>query len=89
MNGSRAETYLDGKTAIITGGFAGIGKTIAIAERGATIAVGARRRPGTAIKELEQASKKLFYHRLDVADIDSVNALSRRWNRPVGQPTYW
>ncbi len=70
------ETYLDGKTAIVTGGFAGIGKAIAIglAERGATIAVGARRQPGTAIEELEQASKKLFYHKLDVADLDSVNA---------------
>ncbi len=70
------ERYLEGRVAIITGGFAGIGKAIAIAlaERGATIAVGARRQPETIIAELEAVSDALFYQPLDVADADSVSA---------------
>ena len=45
------ERYLEGRVALVTGGFAGIGKAIAIAlaARGATIAVGARRQPEAAI----------------------------------------
>ncbi|MDH3636239.1 MAG: SDR family oxidoreductase [Gammaproteobacteria bacterium] len=70
------ERYLEGRIAIITGGFAGIGKAIAIAlaERGAIIAVGARRQPEAAIAELKAASDALFYRQLDVADVDSVEA---------------
>jgi NAD(P)-dependent dehydrogenase (short-subunit alcohol dehydrogenase family) len=70
------ERYLEGRVAIITGGFAGIGKAIAIAlaERGATIAVGARRQPEKAIADLEAVSEALFYQPLDVADVDSVGA---------------
>jgi NAD(P)-dependent dehydrogenase (short-subunit alcohol dehydrogenase family) len=71
------DTYLEGRIAIITGGFNGIGKAIAIAlaERGATIAVGARREPSKAvIEELEAAAKHLFYQRLDVADVDSIGS---------------
>ena len=69
------ESYLDGKVAIVTGGFAGIGKAIALAlaARGATIAVGARRQPEDAIAELEAASDNFFQQRLDVADSASVN----------------
>ncbi len=70
------ERYLEGRIAIITGGFAGIGKAIAIAlaERGATIAVGARRQPGEVIEELKSVSDAFFYQKLDVADVDSVAA---------------
>jgi NAD(P)-dependent dehydrogenase (short-subunit alcohol dehydrogenase family) len=71
------ETYLQGRIAIITGGFNGIGKAIALAlaERGATIAVGARRDPSAeVIEELGDAAEGLFYQRLDVADVDSVDA---------------
>ena len=70
------ERYLEGRIAIITGGFAGIGKAIAIAlaERGAIIAVGARRQPEAAIEELRAASNGFFYQKLDVADIASINA---------------
>jgi len=70
------ERYLEGRIAIITGGFAGIGKAIAIAlaERGATIAVGARRQPEAVIEELKAVSGAFFYQKLDVADVDSVGA---------------
>jgi NAD(P)-dependent dehydrogenase (short-subunit alcohol dehydrogenase family) len=69
------DSYLEGRIAIITGGFNGIGKAIALAlaERGATIAVGARREPSAAvIAELDAAAENLFFRRLDVADLDSI-----------------
>ena len=47
---------------------------MALAERGATIAVGARRAIGRAIEELDDAADQLFYQRLDVADVDSIDA---------------
>ena len=70
------ERYLENRIAIVTGGFSGIGKAIAIAlaERGATIAVGGRRVPGAAVDELSAVTDKLFYERLDVADLASVDA---------------
>lgn len=70
------ERYLDGRLAIVTGGFSGIGKAIAIAlaERGASIAIGARRQPEAAIAELATHTDKLFYQALDVADLDSIEA---------------
>lgn len=70
------ERYLEGRVAIVTGGFAGIGKAIAIglAERGATVAVGARRQPEAAVAVLEAACENLFYRHLDVGDVDSVNS---------------
>ena len=70
------EAYLENRIAIITGGFSGIGKAIAIAlaERGATIAVGGRRVPNAAVDELSSVTDKLFYERLDVADTASVDA---------------
>jgi NAD(P)-dependent dehydrogenase (short-subunit alcohol dehydrogenase family) len=69
------ERYLEGRVAIITGGFSGIGKAIAIAlaERGATIAPGARRQPAAVIEELKSVSDRCFFHPLDVADVDSVS----------------
>lgn len=70
------EPYLEGRIAIITGGFSGIGKAIALAlaERGAVIAVGARRQPQAAIDELAAATDRLFYQSLDVADVASIDA---------------
>jgi len=70
------ESYLDDRIAIITGGFTGIGKAIAIAlaERGATIAVGSRRLPQAVIDELQTVTDRLFYRALDVADADSVQS---------------
>ena len=70
------DSYLEGRIAVITGGFNGIGKAIAIAlaERGATIAVGARREPqAEVIAELDAAAESLFYRRLDVASVDSID----------------
>ena len=71
------DPYLQDRIAIVTGGFNGIGKAIAIAlaGHGATIAVGARREPSAAvIEELDAAAEHLFYQRLDVADVDSIGA---------------
>jgi NAD(P)-dependent dehydrogenase (short-subunit alcohol dehydrogenase family) len=70
------DAYLEGRVAIVTGGFTGIGKAIALAlaERGATIAVGARRLPEDAIQELDEATDRFFCQRLDVADVNSIDA---------------
>jgi NAD(P)-dependent dehydrogenase (short-subunit alcohol dehydrogenase family) len=69
-----AERYLEGRVAIVTGGFSGIGKAIAIslAEHGAIIAIGARRQPAAAIAELKAVSDQCFFHQLDVGSVDSV-----------------
>ena len=68
------ERYLEGRIAIITGGFTGIGKAIAIAlaERGATIAIGARRQPQAVIDEISAKADSFFYRPLDVANLPSV-----------------
>ncbi len=72
----KAEQYLAGRVAIVTGGLSGIGKAIALAlaGRGATIAVGSRREAGAALAELEASTGQLFYQRLDVGDSQSVAA---------------
>ena len=83
------ERYLEGRIALVTGGFNGIGKAIALAlgERGATLAVGARREPSDAvIEELEAAAPRLFYSRLDVASVDSVNGFVEDLASAQGYP---
>jgi NAD(P)-dependent dehydrogenase (short-subunit alcohol dehydrogenase family) len=80
------DAYLEGRVAIVTGGFSGIGKAIALAlaERGATIAVGARRLPEDAIEELDEVADRFFYQRLDVADVDSIEAFMDGLARAYG-----
>ena len=70
------DRYLEDRVAIITGGFTGIGKAIAIAlaERGATIAIGARRQPQAVIDEISAKADTFFYRPLDVADLASVES---------------
>ena len=70
------ERYLDGRVAIITGGFTGIGKAIALAlaERGATIAIGARRQPQNVIDEIAAKTDQFFHCPLDVANLSSVES---------------
>ena len=82
------EQYLDGRIAVITGGFSGIGKAIAIAlaRRGATIAVGARRQPEAVIAELQAVTDNFFHQVLDVADSESVNSFFEALANQYGMP---
>ncbi len=81
-----AERYLENRVAIITGGYSGIGKAIALAlaERGASIAVGARRQPESVIAEFEAASDRLFCGSLDVSSVDSVERFVGAVNEELG-----
>ena len=82
-----SERYLEGRVAVVSGGFSGIGKAIALAlaERGATIAVGARRQPEADVEELEAACPDLFYRVLDVANSNSVARFVAELRRQRGE----
>ena len=68
------ELYLQGKTALISGGFAGIGLAItkALANCGASVAVGARTPNQDIINELEISNTLLFAQSLDVRSTKSI-----------------
>jgi NAD(P)-dependent dehydrogenase (short-subunit alcohol dehydrogenase family) len=80
------DRYLEGRVAIVTGGYSGIGKAIALAlaERGATIAIGARRRPQAAVEEFAAHTDRLYCETLDVADVDSIDAFISGLTRAFG-----
>ena len=81
------ETYLDGRVALVTGGFAGIGKAIALAlaQRGAAIAVGARRQPEAVIESFKSITERVYCAPLDVADLASVEAFMNGLQQSLGE----
>ena len=70
------QQYLKGKIAIITGGFTGIGKAIAIAlaKRGATVALGSRTVNQSVVTECLKVTDNLFYQTLDVSRSESISS---------------
>ncbi|KAK3580234.1 hypothetical protein CHS0354_012762 [Potamilus streckersoni] len=74
----RSNKRLDGKTVIITGGNAGIGKETAIdlARRGARVILGCRsaERAQEAVRDIiaKTGNSKVVFYILDLADLDSV-----------------
>ena len=69
---------LEGKTAVVTGGNAGIGKETAVdlAKRGARVIIGCRNleKGKEALKEIQErsGSKDIFLEKIDLASLDSV-----------------
>ena len=68
------ERYLEGRVAIITGGFSGIGLSIgeALALRGAAVALGGRTVRDNAADAFRSKGASVFCGHLDVRDVDSV-----------------
>ncbi|HIC35468.1 MAG TPA: SDR family NAD(P)-dependent oxidoreductase, partial [Gammaproteobacteria bacterium] len=68
------ERYLEGRVAIITGGFSGIGLSIgeALALRGAAVALGGRTVRDNAADAFRSKGASVFCGHLDVRDISSV-----------------
>ncbi len=84
----KSEQYLEGRVAIVTGGLSGIGKAIALAlaARGATIALGSRRAAGDSLGDFEAATERLFHQQLDVGDRMSVDAFVEALRGAHGAP---
>ncbi len=83
VNGNNAATFrLDGKTAIITGGASGIGKTIALsfAEAGASIHVLEidNRSAEDTVDEIRKSGCKAEWHLCDVSDQKQVKEIFAR-----------
>lgn len=84
------ETGLGGKTVVVTGGVAGIGRATALAfgAEGARVALWDIRSEGAkeVVSEVEQAGGKAFFEQVDVTDSAAVERaaaeVGRRW-RPV------
>jgi NADP-dependent 3-hydroxy acid dehydrogenase YdfG len=76
------------RTAIVTGGTAGIGLATAeaLAALGWRVAIGARRaeRLAAAVEAVEKAGGRGFGHTLDVADPDSIDAFVAAAERALG-----
>jgi len=68
------ERYLEGRVAIITGGFSGIGRSIseALADRGAAVALGGRTVRNDAADAFQSKGASVFCGHLDVRDVGSV-----------------
>jgi NAD(P)-dependent dehydrogenase (short-subunit alcohol dehydrogenase family) len=73
---------LGGATALVTGGYSGIGleTTLALAGAGARVVVPARR-PGQARRVLADAGPGVVVDELDLADLGSVRAFADRFRR--------
>ena len=80
------ENYLQGKTALITGGFAGIGLAItrALALRGAAIAVGARTVNQMPIDELGLSNASTFTQSVDVRSSKNIDAFVAQAQAQLG-----
>jgi NAD(P)-dependent dehydrogenase (short-subunit alcohol dehydrogenase family) len=80
---------LDGKTAIITGGGTGIGKSMAIefARAGADVAIASRKLEHLepVAKEIEKLGRRTFAMAVDVRQEDQVQALVERTVKDLGR----
>ncbi|XP_072035169.1 dehydrogenase/reductase SDR family member 13-like [Amphiura filiformis] len=81
----RSKAKLTGKTVIVTGGNAGIGKTTAIdlARRGARVILACRNplKAGPAVKEIRErsGSQNVVFRQLDMASPDSIRSFAKRF----------
>ena len=68
------ERYLEGRVAVVTGGFSGIGWSIgnALAVRGAAVALGGRTVRNDAADALRSRDVRVFCDHLDVREVDSI-----------------